>query len=184
MNYLMKRLIFFVIIIILVSGCATFQAKREFLPDNIFVCNIPTLRVKLSSDFVYTEAYDKKLVTKDQGNDSGFGRTTTSTYEYFVWQNKDKSKLTIIQISTLQDPTWSYNGSGFSQKYEKQYKVETLGGDKWNTLIRHDSTIHKECSHAKVYARIGISSNMMVKIYYLSKTTKNFTPDTDITIIN
>ncbi len=41
------------------SGCAMYQVKREFLPDNIFVCNMPTLRVKLSSDFVYTGVYDK-----------------------------------------------------------------------------------------------------------------------------
>ncbi len=198
MNYLMKYLISFVIIIILLSGCATFQTKREFLPDNIFVCNMPTLRVKLSSDFVYIGAHDTELDAKDEGHDADIGRTTVSTHEYFMWRSKDKSKLIIIQISTLQNPRWSYMGSGFQKKYEKQYKVETLGGDKWNTLIQHNlkfnevqykklfpinSTINKESFYAKSYARMGINSNMMVYIYYLSKTTKNPTPDTDITII-
>ena len=51
-------------------------------------------------------------------------------------------------------------------------------------MLSIDSTIDKEYSIIKQYARIGINSNMMVKIYYLSKTTENFTPETDITIIN
>ncbi|MCD4730234.1 MAG: hypothetical protein K8R74_06530 [Bacteroidales bacterium] len=192
----MKRLILFFIIIILVSGCAMYQVKREFLPDNIFVCNMPTLRVKLSPDFEYTGVYDKKLEAKSTTDPDIM--QTNATHEYFVWQNKDKSKLITIQLSTLKDPRWHWSGSGFSRKFRKQYKVETLGGDKWNTLIRHnwkfnpvhykkmlsvDSTIDKEYPDVKQYARMGINSNMMVKIYYLSKTTENFTPETDITFI-
>ena len=57
-------------------------------------------------------------------------------------------------------------------------------GEEYRQELRSiDSTIDKEYSIIKQYARIGINSNMMVKIYYLSKTTENFTPETDITII-
>ncbi len=56
----MKRLfLLFVAMIVLVSGCAMYQAKREFLPDNVFACNMPSVKVQLSSDFVYTGEYGK-----------------------------------------------------------------------------------------------------------------------------
>ncbi|MCK4798469.1 MAG: hypothetical protein KAT05_13900 [Spirochaetes bacterium] len=173
-----------------------YQVKREFLPDNIFVCNMPTLRVKLSSDFVYTGVYDKGYEAKSTTDPLELQTNTTN--EYFVWQNKNKSKLIIIQLSTLKNPQWRYAGSGFHRKFRKSYKAEKFCGDRWNTLVRKnfkfnevhykkmlsiDSTIDKEYSIIKQYARIGINSNMMVKIYYLSKTTENFTPETDITII-
>jgi len=190
----MKRLfVLFVAMAVLISGCAMYQAKREFLPDNIFVCNMPTLRVKLSPDFDYTGAYDKKLLTKDTGPDSDLGRTASSIHEYFVWQNKDKSKLVSIHLSTLKNPQWRYTHKGLSS-----YATVILGGDKWYTkehkgfkfydahlkkMTAIDHTITKEYAVAQIYKRIGINSNMMVSVLYLSKEAENFTPETDIAII-
>ncbi len=41
-------------------------------------------------------------------------------------KNKDKSKLIMVRLSTLKDPTWRFNHSG-----TRDYKTVILGGDKW-----------------------------------------------------
>ena len=119
--------------------------------------------------------------------------TTNAVSEFFVWQTKDKSKLVVIRLATLKDPRWRWGHKGTSS-----FTSVVLGGDKWNTKTQHnwkfnenhykkllsvDSTIEKEYAIAKLYARIGINSNMMVMIYYVVKDNDNFTPDTDIMII-
>ena len=191
----MKRLsVLFIAMAIMVGGCAMYQTKRDFMPDNTFVCNMPSLIIKLSPYFIYIGVYDKKLNTKDKGVDADLGRTSSSVHEYFVWQNKNKSKLICIQLSTLKNPQWRYIHKGYDS-----YTTVILGGDKWYTkklnkwkfndahykkLLAIDSTIEKEyAAGAQLYSRIGINSNMMVKVFYVSKTTENFTPDTDITMI-
>lgn len=189
----MKRLfVLFVAMIVLVTGCAMYQAKRDFMPDNVFACNMPSVKVQLSSDFEYTGVYDKSLEAKST-TDPLETPTTNTNNEYFLWQKKDKSKLIVVQLSTLKDPRWYFTHKGTSS-----YTSVVLGGDKWYVKKQHnwkfnaihykkllsiDSTIEKEYAIAKRYARIGINSNMMVTIYYVVKDNDNFTPDTDITIL-
>lgn len=188
----MKRIfVIFVVTIVLVSGCAMYQAKREFMPDNVFACNMPSLKVQLSPDFLYTGVYDKRFLGKSTTDP--LVAQSNVVNEYFVWQNKDKSKLVSIKISTIKDPGFYFNHKG-----TRDYQTVILGGDKWyvkkfnkwkfydlhlKKLKAIDATITNEYAVAQRYARIGINSNMMVAIIYVAKEGATFTPDTDIIII-
>ena len=188
----MKRLfVLFVAMIVLVSGCAMYTPSREFAPDNTFACNMPNVKVQLSSEFVYAGVYDKRFLGKSTTDP--LVAQSNVVNEYFVWQNKDKSKLVSIKISTIKDPGFYFNHTG-----TRGYETVILGGDKWyakkfdrwsfkdnhlKKLKAIDPTITKKYAVAKRYARIGINSNMMVGIMYVSKDSENFTPETDITIL-
>ena len=190
----MKKLIPIIILALLLGGCAMYQVERTRLADNTFKCNMPSVTFKLSSDFVYIGEYNSKYGAKDVSpGSSDLGRTTTRVEEYYAWQSKDKSKLVVVYIVTLKNPQWRFSRKGLS----KLEAVE-IAGKEWHTKMWYGFRLNNEYYKrltdivpgasrsykiVKEYRRVGISSNMMPKIYYLSKDGEGFTPDKDITIL-
>ena len=126
----MKKLLLIIVGTMIFSGCATLQAKREVLPDNIFSCTNPGLMLKLDEGFEYKGMFKKDKSGQARNSEKiGF-----SEQEFHAWYNKKDNKFLVILFKRMVSQGWYWiPGKEFNKKSVIQIKREKLSGNNWKT---------------------------------------------------
>ena len=173
-----KRFCYYLLILTILGGCASLQAKREVL-ENTFYSSYPEIQIKIGSEFEYIG--ETKEAKKKQAQDSTYTATVRKNWYIFA-QSEAMRVRKVVLIEIKKAPT--YWVSDIYGRVENYYDKGTckLAGLNWqycsvliysgrNRLLNQFATEHgymiPRCLLAKYVSKIyGPKNNYLVTIIY------------------
>lgn len=179
MKKLLKSLGVLTVMLLFIS-CASFQAKREVLPGNMFSSTNPKLMLKIDEKFIYKGVFKQPKNTKSRDSD----KTSFVDNEYHLW-SKGSTVIGILFSKLLSRDFYWIPGKEFNKKSVMQIKNNKIAGKNWKTgfwTVRlnnfeynklNDAGIEFTGDHfSKLWKRFA-GSQISIRIFYWENIDNN-----------
>jgi hypothetical protein len=177
----MKRLLLpCLLIFVLLSGCASLQAKREVIDNTFYSSSNPKIQIKVSPEFKYIGE------TKDTGDRQAASSTRMLTHraKWYLFVDSDASRVNRA-VSIRVERTETYYISDLFSQVKSSYEKGTceLGGQNFQycsrlfypgmsgpvtRFVSDQGYVIPKCVLFKSYKKVyGAKGNILVDITYL-----------------